>query len=87
MTASATAAAAARIIVNGRPIASTSDVTVAAALLNEGITRFRASVRDGAPRGPLCGMGICWECRVTIDGIAHRRACMEQCADGMVVEL
>ncbi|MEO8563122.1 MAG: (2Fe-2S)-binding protein [bacterium] len=59
--------------------------SVAAAMLNAGTWGFRRSVR-GEPRGPLCGMGICHECRVTIDGIAHRRACLVLVANGMRVE-
>jgi D-hydroxyproline dehydrogenase subunit gamma len=59
-------------------------VTLAAALLDSGIWRFRRSVR-GEPRGPVCGMGICHECRVTIDGIPHRRACLEPVREGMDV--
>jgi D-hydroxyproline dehydrogenase subunit gamma len=44
----------------------------------------RRSVR-GDSRGPLCGMGICQECRVEIDGIAHRPACQVVCEPGMSV--
>ncbi len=40
----------------------------------------------GEPRGVLCAMGICFECRVTIDGVPHRRACMELVREGMRVE-
>jgi predicted molibdopterin-dependent oxidoreductase YjgC len=58
--------------------------TVAAAVLIAGETAFRTSV-TGQPRGPLCGMGICFECRVTIDGIAHARSCQIVCEDGMKV--
>ena len=39
----------------------------------------------GALRGPLCGMGICQECRVTIDGMPHRLACQTLCAQGMMI--
>ena len=39
---------------------------------------FRRSV-SGEPRGPLCGMGICFECRVAIDGIPHCRSCQILC--------
>jgi sarcosine oxidase subunit alpha len=45
---------------------------------------FRRST-TGEPRAPLCGMGICYECRVTLDGVAHRRACLVPVAAGMVV--
>ena len=59
-------------------------LTVAAALISAGHWRFRRSV-SGEPRGPVCGMGICFECRVTIDGIPHRRACLESVVEGMEV--
>ena len=59
-------------------------VTVAAALLDLGIAAFRRSV-SGEPRHPVCGMGTCYECRVTIDGVAHRRACLVVVAEGMHV--
>lgn len=44
----------------------------------------RCSV-SGELRGPLCGMGVCQECRVTIDGVRHRLACQTLCAEGMTV--
>lgn len=46
------------------------------------ITRRSVS---GMLRGPLCGMGVCQECRVTIDGRAHQLACQTLCASGMQV--
>jgi D-hydroxyproline dehydrogenase subunit gamma len=67
--------------VTRRAVVGTS---VAAALLNAGAWGFRRSVL-GEMRGPLCGMGVCHECRVTIDGIAHGRACLVLVADGMKV--
>jgi D-hydroxyproline dehydrogenase subunit gamma len=72
------------IVVNGRPVHVTGGTTVAAAVLSAGVTSFRRSVR-GEPRGPLCGMGICFECRVTIDGVPHSRSCQVLCRDGMMV--
>jgi thioredoxin reductase len=52
------------------------EITVAAARENAGRPVLRRSV-SGEPRGVLCAMGICFECRVEIGGVAHRRACME----------
>jgi sarcosine oxidase subunit alpha len=57
---------------------------VAAAVLSAGVTCFRRSVR-GEPRAPLCGMGICFECRVTIDGVTHSRSCQTVCRAGMEI--
>jgi len=58
--------------------------TVAAAVLAANEYTFRRSV-TGEPRGPLCGMGICFECRVTINGITHQRSCNLLVSDGMEI--
>lgn len=72
------------VIVNGRQMQVSSGTTAIAALgTNSLITRH--SVR-GKERGPLCGMGICQECRVCIDGIMHRLACQTACRDGMRID-
>ena len=73
-----------RITVDGRAVDVPADDTLAAALLNAGVRAFRVSP-TGYPRAPLCGMGTCFECRVTIDGVPHRRACLEPVRDGMRV--
>jgi sarcosine oxidase subunit alpha len=70
--------------VNGIPMTVPAGTVVAAAVAQAGITRFRRSVR-GEARGPLCGMGICLECRVNIDGRGHSRSCTTLCAEGMEV--
>ena len=72
-------------MVNGRTLQMARDLTVAAALLNAGAWQFRESV-SGEPRAPLCGMGTCYECRVTIDGVAHQRACLRLLEPGMKVQ-
>lgn len=58
--------------------------TVAAAISNAGAKGFRTSV-TGELRGPVCGMGICFECRVTIDGVGHQRSCNIIAEEGMEV--
>ena len=70
--------------VDGRAVRVTPGITVAAALIEHGVAVFRVSARGDA-RGPVCGMGTCYECRVTIDGVAHRRACLVPVAEGMEV--
>jgi sarcosine oxidase subunit alpha len=72
------------ITVNGGTRTVAPGVTVAAALLAAGVTAFRRSV-NGEARGPLCGMGTCFECRVTIDGVPHCRSCQTLCRPGMSV--
>jgi D-hydroxyproline dehydrogenase subunit alpha len=73
------------LTIDGKPSSAPAGVTVAAALENAGVRASRSSVA-GEPRGVLCGMGICFECRVAIDGVPHRRACMELVRGGMRVE-
>jgi len=73
------------LIVNGRPVRAERGDSVAAVLLSHGTWQFHRSV-SGEPRGPLCGMGICFECLVTVDGVPQVRACLEQVADGMRIE-
>ena len=72
------------IRLDGRSVAVPRGSTVAAALLGIGVASLRTSA-TGEPRGPLCGMGVCYECRVTIDGRAQERACMTLCREGMEV--
>lgn len=69
--------------VNGRLITAPAGSTVAVAMALAG-AYCRTSV-NGEPRGPLCGMGICFECRVTIDGTPHHRSCQILCRPGMDV--
>nr|WP_199534750.1 2Fe-2S iron-sulfur cluster-binding protein [Rhodoferax lacus] len=70
--------------INGRAITVTSGVTVAAALALAAMPATRTSV-SGEARTPLCGMGICQECRVRVNGRV-RLACQTLCVDGMQVE-
>jgi aerobic-type carbon monoxide dehydrogenase small subunit (CoxS/CutS family) len=72
------------ITVNGVEVSVKQGTTVAAAILIAGETAFRRSV-SGEPRGPLCGMGVCYECRVSIDGEAHARSCQIPCRARMNV--
>lgn len=70
--------------VNGATVSILAGSMVAAAVLQAGVSSFRRSV-TGEARGPLCGMGICFECRVTVNGVAHVRSCQTVCEDGMDV--
>lgn len=72
------------LLINGKASEVPAEWTVAAALNFAGVDVFRKSV-GGEPRGPLCGMGICFECRVTIDGQPHQRACQTVCREGMEI--
>jgi sarcosine oxidase subunit alpha len=71
--------------INGRQVTVPQGTIVAAAVELAGVSRFRASAQ-GEPRAPLCGMGVCFECRVTINGQPHCRSCLTVCEDGMEVK-
>ena len=75
---------AVRILVNGNPVSVPATATVAVAVMIAGHSTFRESV-TGQPRGPLCGMGICFECRLTVDGESHVLSCQTVCREGMEV--
>jgi len=72
-----------KMTIDGAEVNVQAGATVAAAIL---ITRsgFRRSVQ-GELRGPVCGMGICFECRATVDGQPQLRTCQRLCENGMVV--
>jgi NADPH-dependent 2,4-dienoyl-CoA reductase/sulfur reductase-like enzyme len=75
-----------RFTLDGHPVEAEGGTSLLAALWNAGRRAVRTSVR-GEPRGPVCGMGTCYECRVTIDGEPHRRACLEPLRTGMDVRV
>ena len=72
------------LTLNGVSIEVPSGVTVATAVMLAGHA-CRTSV-SGEPRAPLCGMGICFECRVAINGVPHARSCQTRCEAGMDVK-
>lgn len=71
------------LTIDGERLAVAQGTTVACAVLIAG-AHTRRSV-TGEPRAPLCGMGICMECRVTINGVPHQKSCQILCDPGMIV--
>ena len=74
------------IVVDGAAITARAGDTVAAAMLAAGWSCCRTTPVTGAPRGPFCLMGVCFECLVTIDGRASQQGCLVTVAAGMRVE-
>ena len=75
------------ITVNGASIRCAVASTVATALITCGYgPSLRKSEVGGEPRGLFCGMGVCFDCLVTIDGSPGQRACMAIVRDGMRIE-
>jgi D-hydroxyproline dehydrogenase subunit gamma len=73
------------VTVNGTPVQAFRGESVHAVLLAAGYLPLRRSRRLKAPRGFFCGMGICYECLVTIDGKPDQRACMRTVEPGMEI--
>ena len=70
---------------DGRIIGAVPGESLAAALLAAG-ELHHCTGKDGTPRGAFCGMGVCHDCLVTVDGRASQRACMTAAHEGMIVE-
>ena len=71
------------LTVDGEPLHAPAGQSVAAAILKHGRIALRNSP-GGAPRGLYCGIGVCQECRVLVDGVAVR-SCVTPVAAGMRV--
>ncbi|MFI6654019.1 (2Fe-2S)-binding protein [Streptomyces sp. NPDC050523] len=64
------------VTVDGREIEALPGQTVAAALWTAGITSWRTTRGAGRPRGVFCGIGVCFDCLVTVNDRPGRRACL-----------
>ena len=71
------------ITIDGAPFTARSGDTVAAALLASGRLACRTTPVTGAPRGPFCMMGACFECLVTIDDRPNQQGCLIAVVPGM----
>lgn len=75
------------ITVNGSPVEVYPGESIAAALMAAGWRTLRRTHTNSSPRGFFCGMGICFDCLVTVDGMPNVRSCMTEVREGCVVEL
>jgi len=72
------------VTLDGAPLALPNGANLAAALLAAGVSVFRQTPVSGAPRGPFCMMGACFDCLVEIDGVT-RQACLTTVREGLAV--
>lgn len=86
MTAAAERGRALTILLDGQELAAYVGESIAAALVASGRRFTRTTARTGEPRGYFCGMGVCQDCLVTVDGLPNVRACMTPVRDGLRVE-
>ncbi|MBU2497696.1 MAG: (2Fe-2S)-binding protein [Proteobacteria bacterium] len=74
-----------RISVNGREIVTYRGETVLAALIAAGYRRLGNRHRSGEGRGAFCGMGLCCECLVSVNGLPNLRACAVEVEEDMEI--
>jgi predicted molibdopterin-dependent oxidoreductase YjgC len=73
-----------RITVDGDSMTGEAGQTIAGVLLAAGRRSWRRAP-SGAPRGLFCGIGVCFDCLVTINGVRDVRACRRRAREGDVV--
>jgi len=74
-----------RFTVDGRAVTAAAGQTIAAALLAAGHRIARRTTRRGEPRGVFCGIGVCHDCRMVVDGQPNVRTCLTAVRAGMAV--
>ncbi|WP_427134188.1 (2Fe-2S)-binding protein [Pseudarthrobacter sp. S9] len=71
---------------DGRLLEAAPGQSVGAALVTQGITAWRSTRKGARPRGLFCGIGVCFDCLVTVDGAPNQRACLVEVRGGMQIE-
>ncbi|MGW7618000.1 (2Fe-2S)-binding protein [Streptomyces antimycoticus] len=72
-----------RLTFDGATVTALPGQSVGAALMAAGIVAWRTTRREGRPRGLFCGIGVCFDCLITVDGRPGQRACLVPARDGM----
>jgi predicted molibdopterin-dependent oxidoreductase YjgC len=73
------------VVVDGETVTGTAGQTIAGVLLGAGRREWRTTTTGGAPRGVFCGIGVCFDCLVEVNGLRDVRACLRRAQDGDVV--
>ena len=71
---------------NGETFKGVEGQSIAAALMARGVRELRKTRFDDEPRLIFCGIGICFDCAVVVDGAANQRACLVEITDGAKIE-
>ncbi len=75
-----------KITLNGQEIQVSQGMTVAAAVLTQGLRYTRTTPISNSKRSPFCMMGVCYDCLMVIDGKANQRACSTYIKKGMQIK-
>jgi predicted molibdopterin-dependent oxidoreductase YjgC len=79
------AAAPVQITLDGRRLTGVAGQTIAGIALANGMSAWRRTSREGRPRGLFCGIGVCFDCLVVVNGVRDVRACRRRAGEGDVV--
>lgn len=71
---------------NGETFKGVEGQSIAAALMATGVRELRKTRFNEEPRLIFCGIGICFDCVVVINGVANQRACLVEITDGAKIE-
>ncbi len=74
------------IEVDGQKLYAHEGETIAAVLLAAGIRVSRFTPKRNQPRGAYCGIGLCHECVMVVNGIPNVRTCQTVATPGCRVE-
>ncbi len=72
-----------RLVFEGREVRVRTGLSIAAGLLEAGVSHFRDAPVTDSPRAAFCMMGVCFDCLVVVDGVANCQACMIEARPGM----
>lgn len=72
------------VTIDGVPVDGVAGQTIAGVLMGSGRVSWRSS-RSGRPRGVFCGIGVCFDCVVTVNDVPDVRACQRRADEGDVV--
>lgn len=74
------------IDIDGKKIEAYEGEPIAAALWNAGIRDFRYTRKRKEPRGFFCGIGLCTDCKMIVNGIPNIRTCVTLVEKGMKIQ-
>jgi predicted molibdopterin-dependent oxidoreductase YjgC len=74
------------ITLDGKEIKAVEGEPIASALIAAGIMTFRRTRIRKEPRGYFCGIGLCTDCMMIVDGTPNVRTCITPVREGMRIE-
>jgi predicted molibdopterin-dependent oxidoreductase YjgC len=73
------------VSIDGEPVEGLEGQSIAGVLLGSGRLAWRTTAAGRRPRGVFCGIGVCYDCLITVNGLRDVRACQRVAADGDVL--